>query len=63
MEYELPEDKILIFNLNFKKGNELADGLTRIKGQGNSKIGFWNKRKAKKAIKHYSIFHSYFFHL
>lgn len=54
MEYELPEDKIPIFDLNFKKGNELADGLTIIKGQGNSKLGFWNKRKAKKAIKHYS---------
>ncbi|WP_299261817.1 hypothetical protein [uncultured Aquimarina sp.] len=54
MEYELPEDKIPIFNLNLEKGNELADGLTIIKGQGNSKLGFWSKRKAKKAIKHYS---------
>ncbi|MFY0672342.1 MAG: hypothetical protein JXQ87_03000 [Bacteroidia bacterium] len=54
MEYELPEDKIPIFNSNFEKGNELANGLTIIKRQGNSKLGFWNKRKAKKAIKHYS---------
>ena len=54
MEYELPEDKIPIFNSNFEKGNELADGLTIIKGQGNPSLGFWNKRKAKKAIKHYS---------
>ena len=52
MEYELPEDKIPIFNSNFEKGNELADGLTIIKGQGNPSLGFWNKRKAKKAIKH-----------
>lgn len=54
MEYELPEHKIPTFNLNFEKGNQLADGLTLIKGQGNPKLGFWNKRKAHKAIKHYS---------
>lgn len=54
MEYELPEDKIPVFNSNFEKANELANGLLLIKDQGNSKLGFWNKRKAKKAIKHYS---------
>jgi len=54
MEYELPEDKIPIFNSNFEKGNELSNGLTLLKGQSNPKLGFWNKRKAKKAIKHYS---------
>ena len=54
MEYELPEDQIPIFNLNFEKGNEFADSLIIIKGQGNSKLGFWNKRKAIKAIKYYS---------
>ncbi|PKV48875.1 tetratricopeptide repeat protein [Aquimarina sp. MAR_2010_214] len=54
MEYELPEEKIPIFNSNFEKGNELAESLTIIKDQSNSKLGFWNKRKAKKAIKHYT---------
>ncbi|WP_106792421.1 tetratricopeptide repeat protein [Aquimarina sp. Aq78] len=54
MEYELSEEKIPIFNSNFEKGNELAEGLIIIKDQSNSKLGFWNKRKAKKAIKHYT---------
>ncbi|KIX19812.1 hypothetical protein SY27_17330 [Flavobacterium sp. 316] len=54
MEYKLPEDKIPIFNLNFEKGNELVDGLIITKGERRPKLGFWNKRKAKKAIKYYS---------
>ncbi|WP_299261854.1 hypothetical protein [uncultured Aquimarina sp.] len=54
MEYELPEDKIPIFNSNFEKGNKLSEGLTIIKGTAGSKLDFWKKRKAKKAIKHYT---------
>lgn len=54
MEYELPQDKIPIFNLNFEEGRRLSEGLIVIKGQTNSKLGFWSKRKAKRAIKHYS---------
>ena len=54
MEYELPEDKILIFNSNFEKGNRLSEGITIIKGTADAKLGFWNKRKAKKAINHYN---------
>ena len=53
MEYELPEDKILVFNSNFEKGNELAEGLIIIKGQTTSKLVFWDKRRAKKAIRYY----------
>ena len=55
MEYELPEDKIPVFNSNFEEGNRLSEDITLIKGAAQPKIGFWNKRKAKKAIKHYSI--------
>ena len=54
MTYELPEDKIPVFNSNFEKGNRLADGILILKGSTSSKLGFWNKRKAQKAIKHYT---------
>lgn len=53
MEYELTEDKVEVFNSNFKEGNRLSEGLLIIKGTTNSKLGFWNRRKANKAIKHY----------
>lgn len=53
MGYELPEDKILIFNSNFEKGNRLSEGITVVKETGYSKLGFLNRRKAKKAIRHY----------
>jgi len=53
MEYELPEDKIPTFNSNFEEGNRLSKGIIIIKGTAESKLNFWNKRKAKKAIKHY----------
>ena len=53
MEYKLSEDKISIFNSNFKKGNRLSESITIIKERNNSKLRFWDKRKAKKAIKHY----------
>jgi len=53
MEYELPEDKIPTFNSNFEEGNRLSEGIIIIKGRAESKLNFWNKRKAKKAIKHY----------
>lgn len=53
MEYELPENKIPVFNSHFENGNRFSQGITIIKGTVNSKLGFWNKRKAKKAIKHY----------
>lgn len=53
MEYELPEDEIPIFNSNFEEGNRLSKGVILIKGMGKPSLGFWNKRKAKKAIKHY----------
>jgi tetratricopeptide (TPR) repeat protein len=55
MEYELPQDKIAIFNFNFEEGKRLSEGLIVIKGQTNSKLGFWSKRKAKRAIKHYAV--------
>lgn len=54
MEYELLADEIPIFNLNFEKGNKLSEGLTLIKGQSDSNLGFWKKRQARKAIKHYA---------
>jgi hypothetical protein len=53
MDYELPKDKIPIFNSNFEEGNRLSKGLTIIKGTKTSQGGFWKKQIAKKAIKHY----------
>ncbi len=54
MEYELPEDKIPIFKSHFEEGNRLSEGLLIIKETTNSKLGFWKKRKARRALKHYS---------
>lgn len=54
MEYELPEDKIPVFNYNFDEGNRLSENIMIVKGVASSKLGFWNKRRANKAIKHYS---------
>lgn len=53
MEYELDKNKIPFFNFNFEEGNRLSNGILIIKGTTNSKLGFWSKRKANKAIRHY----------
>jgi len=54
IEYELPEEKIPFFNSNFEEGNRLSEGITIIQGINHSKLGFRTRRKAKKAIKHYT---------
>jgi tetratricopeptide (TPR) repeat protein len=53
MEYELPEEKTPIFNSHYEEANKLSNGITLLKGARKPKLGFWNKRKAQKAIKHY----------
>lgn len=53
MDYELPEDQIPIFEANFDKATELAEGLMIIQGKANAKMGYWQRRRAKKAIKCY----------
>lgn len=53
MQYELPEDKIQLFNDKFEKANELAKDVMLLKEKVSTKLGFWDKRKANKAIRYY----------
>jgi len=53
MEYQLSEDKIPIFEWHYNEGYKLSEGLILLKGKTNPKLGFFRKRKAKKAIKHF----------
>ncbi len=56
MDYELPEHQISIFNQHFEKGNRLSEELIIFKNKPQSKVEFWKRRKAKKAIIHYMKF-------